>query len=135
MSNLFLDTNVALDFFLKRKEFVEDARNIFEWGHNHYGRLFMSSLSFSNIAYIARKTVTGEGLYDLLGALGKMVEASPVDKNVVRKAIALQAKDFEDALQYFSAKRVHADYLITRNVKDFPFSEIPVLTPHDFLTL
>lgn len=47
--------------------------------------------------------------------------------------MSLRAKDFEDAMQYFSAKEIGADCIVTRNVKDFDFAEIEVLTPHEFL--
>ncbi len=40
--------------------------------------------------------------------------------------------NFEDALQYYSAKSVKADYIITRNTKDFTYSDIKVLTPREF---
>ena len=43
------------------------------------------------------------------------------------------AKDFEDALQYFSAVQAGADCIVTRNIKDFDFSTIKVLTPNEFL--
>ena len=48
-------------------------------------------------------------------------------------AIALHAKDFEDAMQYFSAKSIVADCIVTRNAKDYPFSDVAVMTPHEFL--
>ena len=60
---------------------------------------------------------------------------SGVGQNIVDSAIALKAKDFEDAMQYFSAKEIDADCIVTRNVKDFDFAEIKVLTPHEFLEM
>ena len=43
-------------------------------------------------------------------------------------------KDFEDALQYFSAEQAGADCIITRNIKDFDFSSsVEALEPQDFL--
>lgn len=36
-------------------------------------------------------------------------------------------KDFEDGVQYFSAKRSGADYLVTRNTKDFKENSLKVL--------
>ena len=45
----------------------------------------------------------------------------------------MRAKDFEDALQYSSARQAAADYIITRNKKDFRFSDIPVLEPTEFI--
>lgn len=49
-------------------------------------------------------------------------------------AIRLRAKDFEDALQYYTAKENGVDCIITRNKKDFYFSDFPVYTPEEFLS-
>ena len=65
-------------------------------------------------------------------SLFEFAEIASVDSNAVKSAVTLQAKDFEDALQYFSAKAIGVDCIVTRNVKDFPFSELQVLTPKDF---
>lgn len=43
--------------------------------------------------------------------------------------------EIEDAVQYYAALQAKADYIISRNKKDFSFSEIEVLTPHEFLLL
>ena len=59
MNTIFLDTNIILDFFMKRKEFEDDAEQILAMGYNHECNLFISSLSFSNIAYIARQLYKG----------------------------------------------------------------------------
>lgn len=60
-------------------------------------------------------------MYSVLEGLLEMVNVSSVDKHAVRLALSLKADDFEDALQYYSAKSVLADYIVTRNTKDFVF--------------
>lgn len=130
---VFLDTNVALDFLMHRDGFFEEARAVIALGYNGYCELFLSSLSFSNIAYIARKKFEGGSLYDCLAEMRELVSVTNVGQDVVDSAIALHAKDFEDAMQYFSASSIIADCIVTRNVKDFPFSDIKVMTPHEFL--
>lgn len=42
-------------------------------------------------------------------------------------------EDFEDCLQDKCAKDVGADYIITCNVRDFENSEVPAITPDDFI--
>ena len=39
-----------------------------------------------------------------------------------------------DALQVACAVSVHADYIITRNVKDFMACSVPAITPEKFLS-
>ena len=100
MKKVFVDTNVILDFLLKRDEFYENARFVMAMGYNDYCKLYISSLSFSNVAYIARKKFNGDALYECFLEIRELIDVSPVTEGEVDAAIALKAKDFEDALQY-----------------------------------
>ena len=53
--------------------------------------------------------------------------------SVLEKAVEMKWSDFEDAVQSATAERVHADYVITRNIRDFGRSKIMALTPTEFL--
>ena len=133
MRRIFLDTNVVLDYLMERGDFYKDSEYIFQAAYNNEVELCLSSLSFSNIAYITRKKFSKDELYELLAELRKMVTCTKVDDRVVDAAITSKAKDFEDALQYFSAIQAGVDCIVTRNIKDFEFSTIKVLTPNEFL--
>ena len=61
--------------------------------------------------------------------------ASSVDREVIEQALTSDFKDFEDALQYFSAKKCGAEAIITRNKKDFKASELPLYQPTEYLAL
>lgn len=52
-----------------------------------------------------------------------------IDKVVRNKAI----RDFEDGLQYYSALGTGCNVIVTEDLNDFYFSEIPVLTSRGFL--
>ena len=133
MRRIFLDTNVVLDYLMERGDFYKDSEYIFQAAYNNEVELCLSALSFSNIAYITRKKFPKHELYELLAELRKMVTCTAVDDHVVDGALTKKAKDFEDALQYFSAVQAGADCIVTRNIKDFDFSTIKVLTPNEFL--
>ncbi len=133
MKRIFLDTNVVLDYLMERGDFYKDSEYIFQAAYNDEVELCLSSLSFSNIAYITRKKFSKDELYELLTELRKMVTCTKVDDRVVDAAITGKAKDFEDALQYFSAIQAGVDCIVTRNTKDFEFAKIKVLTPNEFL--
>ncbi len=135
MKKIFVDTNVILDFLMKRPEFFAEARTVMALGYNKRCDLYMSSLSFSNIAYIARKEFVGDALYNCFSALRELMGVSAISQADVDSAIKLRAGDFEDALQYYSAKSINADYIVTRNVKDFSFSDIDVLLPGDLINM
>ncbi len=61
------------------------------------------------------------------------VNISEIGEKAVDEALQLRKEDFEDVLQYFSAKQANVDCIITRNKKDFTFSDIPVYTPAEFM--
>lgn len=131
---LFLDTNIVLDLLEKREPFVKEAMILFQLQLNGVVELFVSDLTFVNIAYITRKTYSQEQLYNALAKIRSFLEVAESGPCVIDQAIALKSKDFEDAVQYYAARKVNVDYIITRNKKDFPFSEIEVLTPSEFLS-
>lgn len=131
MKVVFLDTNVILDYLLDR-DGCEVSMEILKLGYDKKASLCASALTLSNIAYITRKVFKGNDLYNVLNRLCELLEISKVDKDIVEKALALQADDFEDALQYFSAMEIGAKCIVTSNVKDFSYSAIPVYTPTEF---
>lgn len=133
MKRVFLDTNVALDYVLERYPFVDEAEEIFAMADDAECHLLLSAMSFVNMAYIARKQYPGTMIYSVLAQLRMLVEPVPVSIETMDAAISLHARDFEDALQYFSALSAGADCIVTRNVRDYPFAEIPILTPPQFL--
>ena len=130
---LFLDTNVVVDLIKYREPFVYDVIPIFQQGKTGIHQLLISDLAFVNVAYIAKKGITRVRLYELLSDLRSNVHVVMVGEECVDSALQLKANDFEDAIQYFSAKQGNADFIITRNKADFYFSDIPVLEPKEFL--
>lgn len=135
MEKLFLDTNIVLDLIENREPFVKDAALLFQLGRNKECELFVSDLTFVNIAYIIRKTYSKERLYSVLSKLRSFLTIVGGGGIAVEHALKLQADDFEDAMQYYAACQVEADYIITRNKKDFSFSEIEVLTSEEYMLL
>ncbi len=129
----FVDTNVMLDFLLKREDVFQEARTIMALGYNKRCDLYMSSLSFSNIAYIARKQLKGDALYDCFSEIRELLSVTPVTQTEIDQAILLRASDFEDAIQYYSAMTIGADCIVTRNKQDFSFSNIKLLSPAEFV--
>ena len=132
---LLLDTNILLDALQKREPFYDNAAEILRQCEKKHVIGCISSLTFANIIYIMRKELTPEiidriasDLYDFL----IFVDLTVLD---IIKAAQMRWNDFEDALQSAAAERVKADYIITRNVKDFEQSNIKALTPEDFLDL
>jgi predicted nucleic acid-binding protein len=134
MTNLFIDTDVIIDFLIDRKPFSREAAIIFTLIEQKKLKGYSSSLTFSNLYYVLRKIESHNKVIFKLESLSKMVGILRVEEETIKNALGSGFPDFEDSVQYFSAfdsKKI--DVIITRNIKDFKKSEIPVMTPGDFL--
>lgn len=130
---LFLDTNVVVDSVKFREPYVRAIVPMFQMGQVGIHQLVISDLTFANVAYLTKKGLSLFEWYNLLCELRSNVQIVPIGETSVDAALKLRSKDFEDALQYFSAKEADVDCIITRNKKDFNFSDIPVLDPIEFI--
>jgi len=124
---IFIDTNVLIDLLCEREGY-EQAGHILALSDNPQCVLYTSVLSIANLAYILRKA-----LYQSLNKLSNRLNISPMTQESFERALSLEASDFEDALQYYSALQADCEVIITRNKKDFKFSEIAVCSPDEFL--
>ena len=132
---IFIDTNVFLDFIERRTVGVKEAYAIFRLAANHCIDMQVSDLSIANIKYSTRKKIPLQEFYKIMKLSREFYSIVPVGEQAVDRALAIEAKDFEDALQYFAAEQAGANIIVTRNVKDFAFADtVEVLEPHDFLS-
>jgi len=91
-----------------------------------------NDISIINIHYIAKKKRTREEITQILKVILKKQNIVSIDKDIIISSLDSEFKDFEDGVQYFCAKKIDADLIITSNKKDFAHSEIKVLTPLEF---
>ena len=132
---VFVDTNVLLDVLAHRDGFYDASARI--WSLSERGEIeaFISAISFNNVYYIIRKARDKATADTAMKLLRDVFDSIAPDTRIVNQAIDSEFKDFEDALQFHSAVRCQADFLITRNPADFPPSKPAVLTPEEFLAL
>lgn len=131
---LLIDTNVVLDVLQRREPYVRDSALMWKLCETERAEGFVSALTIANLFYIMRKDLNEEkieGILQMLPLIFQLTELRPAD---LIQAGKMRWKDFEDAVQYATAQRIHADYIITRNIRDFQKSEIPAVTPVEFLT-
>lgn len=135
MDKLFLDTNVVVDFLCERRdEFYLPAAMLMVKSYNKEIELSCSTLTLATASYFMEKgRINHVEIFHKISDMISLCELVNVDRNVVEQALSSKFTDFEDALQYFSAKKYGADFIITRNKKDFSTSKLPVLTPTEYL--
>ena len=131
---IFLDTDVALDHLADRQPFAEYAHRLLALAETGDLTICVSSLSFSNLYYILWKLKGHADALALLGKLKLLVRVSAVTESEIQCALSSHFTDFEDAIQHFAAKAEGGiSAIVTRNKADYAASEIPVLSPDEFL--
>jgi len=134
MKRLFLDTNVVIDLLERREPFWQDAVRLFTEAYHGRVRLFVSPMTYATASFLLRKN-GAMGVKGLLNNLRKLSNVSTANEQTVDDSLASQFSDFEDAMQYYCALKAKANVIITRNVKDFSNSKLPVMTPNEFLAM
>ena len=134
MIKVFVDTDVIMDFLTDRRPYSTEAAVLFNFAGQQKIEILISSLSFSNLYYILRRLTSRNRALQLLRKLDSISTIVEVNGHFIHAALASEFKNFEDAIQYFSVvqhKKVVA--IVTRNVKDYKLSELPVLNPNSLL--
>ena len=132
MKIIFLDTNVIIDFLADRRPFSLTAAEIFNASLSGIVKIFVSSVSYNNIYYILRQSLSHNQTIKLLVELSEMTEIVDVTKTVIKKSLKSDFKDFEDAIQYNCALTISKiDFIVTRDSKDFKKSSLPVMNPQE----
>jgi predicted nucleic acid-binding protein len=132
LKNIFLDSDVILDVLLKRPGFYLPAANLLAAARINNLQLFTSSVVFVNVNYFLEK-FDRVNRVTLLKGLRSIISIVEVGGAVIDKALDSDLTDFEDAIQYYAALSAKADAIITRNIKDYKNTTIPVLTAEQFL--
>ena len=134
MNNILIDSDVILDFFFDREPFSENAAQVFSLCESNQIKGFVTPVICSNTYYLLRQTAKHEKVIEKLSQLMTIMDVLLMDRDIVMQALISGFKDFEDALQHFTAiKSGFIDIILTRNVKDYTKSDIGVLTPESYL--
>lgn len=136
MKNIFLDTKVLIDFFADRKPFSIEAARLFNYSFKKKINIYISAVSYNNIFYILRHSCTHTATIKMLTELNEWTDIIDVSKDIIKKSLKSDFKDFEDAIQYNCAKTLSKiDFIVTRDTKDFKSSSLPILTPKEAVSL
>lgn len=131
--NIFLDTNVVIDFMGEREGFFDDAAAIFSMIEDRKITASASALTIINCAYILKKAFSSDIMLEKVEALCQMLNVTPIDRSQLMNAIQLKPYDYEDAVQYLSAMTYRPDVIITRDKRGFNDFDILVMTPAEFV--
>lgn len=130
---MLIDGNIILDVLQKREPYYEDSAKIWKMCETDLAEGYISALTFTNLVYVMRKELDAEKINEVMKKMSLIFTFEDLKASDISIAAEMQWNDFEDAIQAATAKRIHADHIITRNVKDFKKSKVMAFTPAEFL--
>jgi len=131
--SLFIDSDILLDLLLNREPFSHYVQLLLFESEKRNIKLYTSALVISNIHYVLSKYIGAASSKSRIKELIKVINVLSVENGIIALALDSYIADFEDAVQYLIAQRYNLDGIITRNIKDYKKSIIPILTASDFL--
>ena len=135
MIHAFVDCDVIIDLLTHREPHFTDSALIFQRALEKKIKLFTSPLAIANVHYMVRKTKDENKTRDAISKLLNIIEVTDMNKSTVHSALESEMKDFEDAMQSYSASLQACDYVITRNIKDYKNSDLEAKKPYEVLQI
>ncbi|WP_281845981.1 PIN domain-containing protein [Sellimonas catena] len=118
---------------MNRQDFVKDSSMIWKLCETEKTKGYVSALTFANLVYIMRTQLNPKAVEDIFRKLSLIFIFTDLSVSDLTRAAELNWNDFEDAVQSVTAERIHADYIITKNVRDFSKSKVMAFTPSELL--
>ena len=133
---VLIDTNILIDYLLSRENSKSAEKIIDDFCTEGKITGFIAAHSIPDIFYILRKDFSNEERRRILLDLLEILNVSEINKTKLVSALQQESfTDFKDCLQSKCAEDIAADYIITRNPKDFVESAVKVISPDDFVKL
>ena len=131
---VLVDTNVIIDVLLKQEPFHKDSFVVFRLADSGSIKGVLAAVSMTNVFFLLRKARKDTAdVYQIMDKLTTLFTVAPINETTIANALSLRWKDFEDAVQYVTAKENNVDYIITRNETDYKASDIPCVSATDFI--
>ena len=123
-----IDTCIIIDILQQREPFCHAANDILHAVSDNKLTGVLTAKSLTDIHYIIRRSIHNET--STLFSLFAVADTRAAD---CERALVSKMSDYEDAIMVETAKRIAADCIVTRNLKDYAQADIPVLSPEDCL--
>lgn len=133
MHKLFVDLNIVLDVLLAREPHLMSSQKLLNLIVKNKARGYMSASSIMNLYYIVDKALAHKEALGHIEKLFKLFHIVEINKDILERGVQIHLADYEDSVQVACAENCRADYIITRNLKDFKESPIPSISPDRYL--
>ena len=130
---ILLDTDILIDVALDREPYSEPGFELLEHIESGVEPAAIAWHTISNLYYIVRPNLGDLTTRQFIRELTDFVYVAETDTESIRFATRLPMTDFEDAMQVAAAQACDAQFIVTRNVRDYEQSPIPAMTPQQSL--
>jgi len=128
-----IDLNVVLDVLQRREPFYENSAAVLAAAETGRIQGLLVAHSVTTLFYLLQKSGSLAKARATLTNLLQFLEIASVTQMTIEQALNLDYRDYEDAVQMMAAVQCKADYLVTRNVKDYSPTLLPVIQPVDLM--
>ncbi len=132
---LLLDINILLDVLLDREPWSDAASRLLSAVESGKAEGFVAPHTLPTINYIVAQSQDRKIARAAVADLLRILEVASIAKADFQRALELPLSDYEDALQAAAAVKIGADYLVTRNEKDFRAAPVPTADAPTVLAL
>ena len=133
--NVVFDLNILLDVLQAREPFYEFSARLLAVAETGKIQGWLAAHSVTTLFYLIAKDKSSDQARVTLTNLLQFLKISPINETTIEQALNLPYRNFEDAVQAASALQIHADYLVSRNIKDYQPAPLPVVQPAELLAL
>ena len=128
---LLIDINIILDVVFQRPGEPASSALIASCGSQN--KAWLAWHSVATLAYLIERERSPAVAREVASELLTWGTVATTGHQDAVQALQMPMSDFEDALQVSAAQACRADYIITRNGRDFARSPLPALSPEEFL--
>jgi len=132
---VLFDLNIILDVLQERAEFYEFSALLLAYAETGDLQGWVAAHSVTTLFYMIAKDKSPEQARVAITSLLQILRIAPIDQSTIEQALNLPYRDFEDAVQMIAALQIQADYLLTRNVKDYQPAPLAVVQPAELLAI
>ncbi len=132
---IFIDSDVLIDVLSMRKPFYKHSAELLSFAERKIFKGYTSPLIIANVNYVLQKFGSQKIAIDSIRKIRKFIGIVEMNEQIVDDALLSNFKDFEDALQAFSAEKANLDMIITRNMNDYSNSKLSVMSPIEALAM
>lgn len=128
---VLFDLNVVLDVIEARSPHLIHSGPVLASAYQREIQGVLAASSIDTLCFLLQRKLSSQRTRAVIKDLLEFCEVATVSEQTIHRALGLKLKDLEDAIVYQAAVDDQCDYLVTRNVRDFPSSgtQVEVISP------